>query len=1116
MSDHPSTDRLRLFQENLLGEIEAAAISDHLEGCESCQGILDDLPPFGEPNEPLLVFNGESTGPQIDTAPPELRGGESADIVHKTTAVPMRYRSLRLHASGGLGAVYVAEDTELHREVALKEIQAEFADDATSRGRFLLEAEITGRLEHPGVVPVYGLGQYSDGRPFYAMRFIQGDNLGEAIKRFHEAERPGRDPGERSLEFRQLLRRFIDVCNAVAYAHSRGVLHRDLKPSNVMLGKYGETLVVDWGLAKALGSVCTSSEGDGQLLRPSSGSGVAETRAGTFVGTPVYMSPEQAGGRIGEMGLASDVYSLGATLYVLLTGKPPFVGTDAQDLLNKVEHGHFSAPREVKADTPAALDAISRKAMALLPADRYATTLDLAADVEHWLADEPVTAYPEPWRTRFRRWLRRHRTLTASAAALLLTALVGLVIGLITVDQERRQTAQERDKKDMALQAETQARTIAMGALRKLTDDMVEQQLAGQTVLTEENRRFLREIQQQYEEFAALPGEEAERRAVRAEGHVRVGHVQRRLGDEKNAEASFRLALASYQQLITEVPASAGIRYNLASTYWGLGRLMQDTGRLREAETAYTSALGLMNDLAADFPTRHDIRHDSVKSHLGLANVFLATFRFKEAEERYNDALAIEQRLLADFPANTEFRQLMAGIQYSRGQLFRTTGQLKNAESAHAEALAIRKQLAADFPTRPEFRQNLAASHHTAGQMLYAMGRLEEAETSYRTALDIRRQLAADFPIRPEFCHDVAESHDMLGQYLHSFGRKKDAEAAYADALAIRQKLAADFPTRPEFRRGLAATYSWLGKLLAAEGRTDEAETAHGEALAIRKQLEAEFPTRSEFRHDLAMSFHDLAGRLRVQGRLKEAETVYGETLVIRKQLAADFPTVPNYQRELIGSHNDLAILFRKMGRPKDAERAYLEALAIQKQRVADSPNVPGIRYETALLLDNIAMLLNEGSDFAQARHWLEEAMPHHQAALQTTPKSPSYRELFRKHLAVLVESCAGLGDEAAALQAASQLRDLDWDRAVDAVRAADALANCVPVVRKNKQVSEAERAKSVQFYADQAMAMLREAVANGYKDVAQMKQNAKLAPLREREDFKQLIAGLESKNLTP
>src|SRR5262249_48354619 len=173
--------------------------------------------------------------------------------VGTATSAGTRFRILRLHDRGGLGNVYVARDEELNREVALKEIRPHYAHDPESRARFLLEAEVTGGLEHPGVVPVYGLGTDADGRPFYAMRLVKGDSLKEAVARFHRGESAGQVPGGRALAFRQLLRRFVDVCNAVAYAHSRGVLHRDLKPANILLGPYGETLVVDWGLAKVVG-----------------------------------------------------------------------------------------------------------------------------------------------------------------------------------------------------------------------------------------------------------------------------------------------------------------------------------------------------------------------------------------------------------------------------------------------------------------------------------------------------------------------------------------------------------------------------------------------------------------------------------------------------------------------------------------------------------------------------------------------------------------------------------------------------------------------------------------------------------------------------------------------
>jgi serine/threonine protein kinase/WD40 repeat protein len=383
-------------------------------------------------------------------------------VAGETTSAGMRFRILRPHARGGLGEVYLARDEELHREVALKEIQARHAHDPNSRSRFVLEAEITGGLEHPGIVPVYGLGTYADGRPFYAMRFIKGDSLKEAIERFYRGT-----ADFSSLEFRKLLGRFVDVCNAIEYAHSRGVLHRDLKPGNIMLGKYGETLVVDWGLAKVVGRPEAHASGEELTLKPSSGSGSAPTQMGSAIGTPQYMSPEQSEGRLDQLGPTTDVYSLGATLYTLLTGRAPFRDGELVEIMLQVSKGEFPTPRTVNAEVPRALEAICLKAMSLRPSGRYGSPRALADDIEHWLADEPLTALSDTVFDRAARWTRRHRALARSAAVALLVISAVSTIAAFVVDKALRDEQQARKSADNAAERERRAAESADAEKRK-------------------------------------------------------------------------------------------------------------------------------------------------------------------------------------------------------------------------------------------------------------------------------------------------------------------------------------------------------------------------------------------------------------------------------------------------------------------------------------------------------------------------------------------------------------------------------------------------------------------------------------------------------------------------
>jgi WD40 repeat protein len=382
------------------------------------------------------------------TLPPGTRlTAVLADGPSATTSLGTRFLVIRPHARGGIGRVSVALDRELNREVALKEILPEQANNPHSRARFLLEAEVTGRLEHPGVVPVYGLGNDSSGHPFYAMRFVKGESLQDAILQFHrDVKGTGEGLGRWVFSLRSLLNRFVAVCSVMEYAHSRGIIHRDLKPSNILLGAYGETLVVDWGLAKVVGreDIEASSGIIEAASRPASGSGTIETLPGTAVGTPVFMSPEQAEGRLDCVGPASDVYSLGASLYCLLTGQPPIPDSDIATVLRKVKTGELIPPRQVNRRVPAGLEAICLKAMALDPQARYSTPRELARDLECWMADEPVLVYREPLSVRLTRWGRRNRTLATAIGVLLVTAVVALGVGTVLLGWANDRTAGQR------------------------------------------------------------------------------------------------------------------------------------------------------------------------------------------------------------------------------------------------------------------------------------------------------------------------------------------------------------------------------------------------------------------------------------------------------------------------------------------------------------------------------------------------------------------------------------------------------------------------------------------------------------------------------------------------
>jgi eukaryotic-like serine/threonine-protein kinase len=389
---------------------------------------------------PDLVLAGRKLEDVLPSIQPEAR----ASIAEPEPGTRLGQYRLRLeHARGGFGLVWRAEDEVLGREVALKQLSGILVADDDYRRRFVGEARIAAQLQHPGIVPVYSLGDEDGENPYYTMKLVSGQTLGEAIRRFHTEPR---EAGERALEHLRLLNSFLAVARAMAYAHSRGVIHRDLKPDNILLGDYGETVILDWGLAKVLAKGAAAETAAPAPV--SSPSAADATQFGTLVGTPAYLSPEQAAGQIEDVDERSDIYCLGTVLYHLLTGRPPFRGASPGEVVELVRTSRPPRPRAIAPAIPRPLEAICMRAMAPRPAERYPDAGLLARDLERYLADEPVGAYREGMLERLGRWARRHRTGVVSGSISLLLILLAAVAGLVLWQRE----LQRRDQELLSLQ----------------------------------------------------------------------------------------------------------------------------------------------------------------------------------------------------------------------------------------------------------------------------------------------------------------------------------------------------------------------------------------------------------------------------------------------------------------------------------------------------------------------------------------------------------------------------------------------------------------------------------------------------------------------------------------
>lgn len=778
-----------------------------------------------------------------------------------------RFQILRKHAKGGLGEVFVAFDLELHREVALKEIQERYADHDESRDRFLLEAEVTGGLEHPGIVPVYGLGRYRDGRPYYAMRFIRGDSLKDAIDQFHVQEIDRRDLGRREIELRRLLARFIDVCNAIAFAHSRGVIHRDIKPANVMLGNFGETLVVDWGLAKALDRVDVKEEAsDFGPLKSRLTSGGGETLAGSTVGTPSYMSPEQARGDVENTGTASDIYSLGATLYHILTGKAPVKGKNVLDLLDKVRKGDFPPPRSVDRRIHPALDAICMKAMANDPAKRYSSARGPARDIERFLADEPVSVYREPIVARLARWAKRRKTFVTTTAALLVLTVIALSIGTVLIRRE---------------QARTEANfRLAKAAVDEMLSKFAEKDLAEIPQMERDRRAMLAKALDFYLTFLHdRAGDRSLRRDVGL-ARRRLGDIEEMLGDYRLAESAYREALTSFER--SHVDPSTDL--DAARTLANLGVLLKKENRFDEAERNLQAARAIFKKHLDKNPKDSETVR-SINDCVYQLGALLAKRpgRTPEGEAVYRAAIAARRELVEAERGGSDDLRKLARFLNNWGILI-TKSDPPRAEAIFREAIELQDKLEADQGSLAGFQFERARTRVNLGSALDIQKRSEDAIPLYEQAIKGYRSLASSFPSIPDYQSELAGAYSNWAMALRRLNRDADAREALSKAIDLGEKLVDRFPNRPDFRFFLGSTVSNLGVLFFEIGRKDEAiDLFHRATKTLDPLLKIEVPV-PEYQGAVATSIDRSAIPELDRNNLAEARDLLNHAIALHIQ----------------------------------------------------------------------------------------------------------------------------------------------------------------------------------------------------------------------------------------
>lgn len=948
------------------------------------------------------------------------------------------YRIEGVLGRGGMGVVYRARQIGLDRLVALKMLLVGQGDDPEALARFRAEAQSVAALQHPNIVQVYDVGEY-DGRPYFSMEFVRGTSLADALARTPQSP--------------QAAAAIVEVlARAMHVAHQRGIVHRDLKPANVLISDFGlrteasnaqtehapqsqvvfqsairdpqSTIkIADFGLAKRL-------EG-----------GSTDTHTGSILGTPSYMAPEQASGRVREIGPAVDVYALGAVLYECLTGRPPYKAATGWETIKLVLTAEPVPPARLQPTVPRDLETICLKCLEKETSRRYPSADDLANDLRRFQRHEPVVARPVGVLDRAWRWATRN----PKVAALLCTLAAVLVVGLTAVTVLWRLADQRRIAAEQAgLQAATERdNAVAANArTRAALDDMTSVETLGwlktERRLLPEQKAFLHRALKYYEGFAAESADTLHSRTALAKAQFRVGLILQTLGQHAEAEVAYRRAAIVQESLVSESP---GVEHQaaLGHTLNNLASLSVDMGRQSEAKSYYLRALGVRERLVKKNPEASVHRRELAATNQSLAKLHRALGDTQAADVALHKAVDIAERLAAEEPSDEADREVASllnelallnaylgkkgdaeslhvrAIQlqknlaerspdvavnrvelgdslYNLANLYDDIGRYDDSIEHHRRALELRERIANEFPAVPAYRRKLANGLKSLALVLSRHGKRTEAEVAHRRAKASFEQLVHDQPDVPEFRHLLAGSMVSIAQILRDRGTMAEALLMYQQALIIRKRLVEEHPDLPEYRQELAGCHNGLANLFAMERKRPESIAEYRQAVTHLNRLAHEHPAVLIYRQELGLSLNNLALALRNDKQTSEAEAACRQSLELRERLAAEHPTPP-HQQGLANTLDLLATILDARGRLEDAIAACRRSMEIREKLLVEHPKVVQNRQRLVASYDTMGNLLRRKSP-EESLEWFNKAMQTLAPELDREAKQPAIRQL--------------------------------------------------------------------------------------------------------------------------